>query len=185
MAVDAVKLARHYADDVEFYAEDAGRADPAYLFEMIEAAIDAGATVVNIPDTTGYAVPEQYGALIRSIREKVPEHRPGRHQRALPRRSRHGRGQYPGRRAERRAPGGRHHQRHRRKGRQRGARRSRHGPPHARATTSACTPISRPASLSAPAAWWPTCSACRCRPTKQWWAATPFPTARESTWMDS
>jgi 2-isopropylmalate synthase len=72
MAVDAVKLARHYADDVEFYAEDAGRADPAYLFEMIEAAIDAGATVVNIPDTTGYAVPELYGALIRSLREKVP-----------------------------------------------------------------------------------------------------------------
>src|SRR5579885_3005575 len=54
MAVDAVKLARQFADDVEFYAEDAGRAEPAYLFEMIAAAIDAGATVVNIPDTTGY-----------------------------------------------------------------------------------------------------------------------------------
>ncbi|MBZ5617469.1 MAG: 2-isopropylmalate synthase [Acidobacteriia bacterium] len=72
MAIDSVKLARQYADDVEFYAEDAGRADPGYLFEMIQAAIDAGATVVNIPDTTGYAVPEQYGALIRAIREKVP-----------------------------------------------------------------------------------------------------------------
>jgi 2-isopropylmalate synthase len=72
MAVDAVKLARQYADDVEFYAEDAGRADPAYLMEMIAAAIDAGATVVNIPDTTGYAVPEQYGGLIRTIRELVP-----------------------------------------------------------------------------------------------------------------
>src|SRR6202171_3541560 len=72
MAVDAVKLARQYADDVEFYAEDAGRADPAYLFEMVEAAIDAGATVVNIPDTTGYTVPEQYGCLIRSSRERVP-----------------------------------------------------------------------------------------------------------------
>jgi len=72
MAVDAVKLARSYVGDVEFYAEDAGRADPAYLFLMLEAAIDAGATVVNIPDTTGYAVPEQFGALIRSIREKVP-----------------------------------------------------------------------------------------------------------------
>ena len=65
MAIDAVKLAKNYA-------EDAGRADPAYLFEMIEAAIASGATVINIPDTTGYAVPEQYGALIRSIREKVP-----------------------------------------------------------------------------------------------------------------
>jgi len=72
MAVDAVKLARQFTDDVEFYAEDAGRADPAYLMEMLEAAIDAGATVVNIPDTTGYAVPEQYGRLIRTIRERVP-----------------------------------------------------------------------------------------------------------------
>jgi 2-isopropylmalate synthase len=72
MGVDAVKLARQYVDDVQFYAEDAGRADPAYLREMIEAVIDAGATVVNIPDTTGYTMPEQWGALIRSLREKVP-----------------------------------------------------------------------------------------------------------------
>jgi 2-isopropylmalate synthase len=72
MAADAVRLARSYVDDVEFYAEDAGRADPAYLFQMLEAAIDAGATVVNIPDTTGFAVPEQFGALIRAIRERVP-----------------------------------------------------------------------------------------------------------------
>jgi 2-isopropylmalate synthase len=72
MAVAAVKLAREFVEDVEFYAEDAGRADPAYLFEMIEAAIAAGATVINIPDTTGYAVPEQYGPLIRAIKEKVP-----------------------------------------------------------------------------------------------------------------
>jgi 2-isopropylmalate synthase len=72
MAVDAVKLARQYADDVEFYAEDAGRADQSYLFEMVEAAIDAGATVVNIPDTTGFTVPEQYGCLIRWLRERVP-----------------------------------------------------------------------------------------------------------------
>ena len=72
MAVAAVRQARQYCDDVEFYAEDAGRADPPYLFEMLQAAIDAGATVVNIPDTTGYAMPEQYGGLIRSIREKVP-----------------------------------------------------------------------------------------------------------------
>ena len=72
MAADAVALARQFADDVEFYAEDAGRADPAYLFEMLAAVIAAGATVVNIPDTTGYTVPEQYGALIRSIRENVP-----------------------------------------------------------------------------------------------------------------
>ena len=72
MAVEAVKLARGYVSDVEFYAEDAGRADRSYLFEMLQAAIEAGATVVNIPDTSGYTVPEQYGALIRAVRENVP-----------------------------------------------------------------------------------------------------------------
>ncbi len=72
MAVAAVKRARGYTDDVEFYAEDAGRADRAYLFEVLEAVIEAGATVVNIPDTTGYTVPEQYGTLIREIRNRVP-----------------------------------------------------------------------------------------------------------------
>lgn len=72
MAVEAVRLALQFVPDVEFYAEDAGRADPDYLFEMIAAVVDAGATVVNIPDTTGYSVPAQYGALIRNIREKVP-----------------------------------------------------------------------------------------------------------------
>lgn len=72
MAVDAVKLARQFVEDVEFYAEDAGRSDSTYLFEMLEAVIEAGATVVNIPDTTGYTVPEQYGCLIKTIRERVP-----------------------------------------------------------------------------------------------------------------
>jgi 2-isopropylmalate synthase len=72
MAIDAVRLAREFVQDVEFYAEDSSRSDPAYLFEMLQAVIEAGATVVNIPDTTGYAVPEQYGALIRAIRENVP-----------------------------------------------------------------------------------------------------------------
>jgi len=71
MAVAAVKLARSYVDDVEFYAEDAGRADPAYLFQMLHAVIEAGAVVVNIPDTTGYTVPEQYGALMQSICRSV------------------------------------------------------------------------------------------------------------------
>ncbi|HTW67935.1 MAG TPA: 2-isopropylmalate synthase [Bryobacteraceae bacterium] len=72
MAADAVKLAKTFVDDVEFYAEDAGRSDPAYLYEMLEAVIAAGATVLNIPDTTGYTVPEQYGALIHGIRTHVP-----------------------------------------------------------------------------------------------------------------
>jgi 2-isopropylmalate synthase len=71
LAIDAVRLAKSYVNDVQFYTEDAGRSDLDYLCEMIEAVIDAGATVVNIPDTTGYTVPEQYGALIRNVRSKV------------------------------------------------------------------------------------------------------------------
>ena len=72
MSVRAVRHARKFVDDVEFYAEDSGRADPAYLFEIIEAVVAAGATVVNIPDTTGYALPDQYGTLILSICQNVP-----------------------------------------------------------------------------------------------------------------
>jgi 2-isopropylmalate synthase len=71
-AVDAVKYARRFVDDVEFYAEDAGRADVEYLARMIEAVIAAGATVVNIPDTNGYCLPEQYAARIRYLKEHVP-----------------------------------------------------------------------------------------------------------------
>lgn len=72
MAIDAVKRARTYTDDVEFSAEDASRSDPDYLAQVIEAAIDAGATVVNIPDTVGYAVPHEFADLIRRLREQVP-----------------------------------------------------------------------------------------------------------------
>jgi len=72
MAIDAVKHTAKYTDDIEFYAEDSGRADRGFLYEILEAVIDAGATVVNIPDTTGYSIPEQYGALIRDIRANVP-----------------------------------------------------------------------------------------------------------------
>ncbi len=71
-AVDAVKYARKFVDDVEFYAEDAGRSEDEYLARVIEAVIDAGATVVNIPDTTGYCLPEGYGAKIRYLKEHVP-----------------------------------------------------------------------------------------------------------------
>jgi 2-isopropylmalate synthase len=71
MAVEAIQLAKTYVEDVQFYAEDAGRSDHVFLFEMLDAVIEAGATVVNIPDTTGYSVPEQYGALIAGIRAHV------------------------------------------------------------------------------------------------------------------
>jgi len=70
-AVDAVKYAKKYVEDIEFYAEDAGRADNEFLARMIEAVIAAGATVVNIPDTNGYCLPEQYGAKIRFLKENV------------------------------------------------------------------------------------------------------------------
>jgi len=72
MAVEAVQLAKSYTDDVQFYAEDAGRSDPDYLVRMLELVIAAGATTVNIPDTTGYTVPEQFGALIHTICSRVP-----------------------------------------------------------------------------------------------------------------
>ena len=70
-AVAAVKYARRYVDDVEFYAEDAGRTDNEYLARVVEAVIKAGATVVNIPDTTGYCLPAEYGAKIRYLMEHV------------------------------------------------------------------------------------------------------------------
>ena len=71
-AVQAVKFARRFVEDVEFYAEDAGRADNVYLAKIVEAVIDAGASVVNIPDTTGYCLPWQYGEKIRFLKENVP-----------------------------------------------------------------------------------------------------------------
>ena len=70
-AVAAVKLAKSFVEDVEFYAEDAGRTDNEFLARVCEAAIRAGATVLNIPDTTGYCLPEEYGAKIRFLRENV------------------------------------------------------------------------------------------------------------------
>ncbi|HRE38695.1 MAG TPA: 2-isopropylmalate synthase [Chitinophagaceae bacterium] len=71
-AVQCVKWARHYTDDVEFYAEDAGRTDNDYLARVIEAVIKAGATTVNIPDTTGYCLPSQYGEKIAYLVNNVP-----------------------------------------------------------------------------------------------------------------
>lgn len=70
-AVHAVRYAKGFVDDVEFYAEDAGRADIPFLIRIVQAAVDAGATVVNIPDTTGYNLPWDFGARIRSLMENV------------------------------------------------------------------------------------------------------------------
>jgi 2-isopropylmalate synthase len=67
MAVEVVHRARDHVDDVEFYTEDSGRAERRYLFELIRAVVEAGATVINVPDTTGYALPSQFGTLVRDI----------------------------------------------------------------------------------------------------------------------
>ncbi|HYE56464.1 MAG TPA: 2-isopropylmalate synthase [Chitinophagaceae bacterium] len=71
-AIQCVKWARNFTDNVEFYAEDAGRTDNEYLARVIEAVIDAGATTVNIPDTTGYCLPHQYGEKIAYLVNNVP-----------------------------------------------------------------------------------------------------------------
>ncbi|MGN6249742.1 MAG: 2-isopropylmalate synthase [Ginsengibacter sp.] len=70
-AVQCVKWARNYTDDIEFYAEDAGRTENEYLARVIEAVIAAGATTVNIPDTTGYCMPHQYGEKIAFLKNNV------------------------------------------------------------------------------------------------------------------
>lgn len=71
-AIQCVKWAKNFVDDVEFYAEDAGRTDNDYLARVVEAVIAAGATVVNIPDTTGYCLPHQYGEKIAYLVNNVP-----------------------------------------------------------------------------------------------------------------
>lgn len=71
-AVQCVQWAKNFVDDVEFYAEDAGRTDNEYLARVTEAVINAGATVVNIPDTTGYCLPHQYGEKMAYLRNNVP-----------------------------------------------------------------------------------------------------------------
>jgi len=72
MSRETVARAKSYVDDVEFSPMDASRADPAYLYQILEAVIEAGATTVNIPDTVGYSTPQEFGSLIRGILDNVP-----------------------------------------------------------------------------------------------------------------
>jgi 2-isopropylmalate synthase len=72
MARQGIRRARSFTDDVEFSAEDASRTDPDFLCRVVELAIAEGATTVNLPDTVGYALPTEYGAMFRSVRERVP-----------------------------------------------------------------------------------------------------------------
>lgn len=71
-AIESVKYAKTFCDDVEFSCEDASRSEPKFLYKILEAVIDAGAKTVNIPDTVGYAMPEEFGNLIKGITENVP-----------------------------------------------------------------------------------------------------------------
>lgn len=71
-AIDAVKLARQYTDDVEFSAEDAVRSDFEFLVQIFKVAIEAGATTINVPDTVGYSVPQQWGERMQQLIERVP-----------------------------------------------------------------------------------------------------------------
>ncbi|MFN4270046.1 MAG: 2-isopropylmalate synthase, partial [Thermosynechococcus sp.] len=72
IAPEMVAYAKSFVDDVEFSPEDAGRTDPEFLYQVLERVIDAGATTVNIPDTVGYTTPAEFGALIKGIKENVP-----------------------------------------------------------------------------------------------------------------
>ncbi len=100
-AVEGVRIARELCEDVEFSPEDASRTELEFLAEVVEAVIEAGATTVNIPDTVGYTVPDEFDELFRYLREHVRGIDKVRAQRALPQRSRHGRRQQPERRAAR------------------------------------------------------------------------------------
>ncbi|MBI2193289.1 MAG: 2-isopropylmalate synthase [Planctomycetes bacterium] len=71
-AIEAVRYARQFCEDIEFSPEDASRTEPRFLVEVVQAAIDAGATTINIPDTVGYALPDAYGALIAQLKAEVP-----------------------------------------------------------------------------------------------------------------
>ncbi len=72
IAPEMVAYAKSFVEDVEFSPEDAGRSDPEFLYELLTVAIEAGATTVNIPDTVGYLTPSEFGALIKGIKENVP-----------------------------------------------------------------------------------------------------------------
>ncbi len=78
LAVDGVKRAKSFVDNVEFSPEDASRTEPDFLAEVCRAVVAAGATTVNIPDTVGWAVPDQYGELIQNLYDAVPEFQSGK-----------------------------------------------------------------------------------------------------------
>ena len=110
---ESVKRAAKYAANVEFSAMDATRSDWDYLCRVFAVAIDAGATTINVPDTVGYTVPDEFAALIRYIMEHVPNISESCRECPLPQRPGSRRGEFDRGGEGRRAAGGMHHQRHR------------------------------------------------------------------------
>ncbi len=135
-ARDSVRLAKSLCADVEFSPEDATRTDHEFLYQVLDAVVEAGATTLNIPDTVGYSMPAEFGELIQSIRQRVRGVERSDHLGPLPQRSGVGSGEFAGGDRRRRTPGGVHDQRHRRAGGQRFARRNRDG--HAGAARPLC-----------------------------------------------
>ncbi len=148
MVIAQVTRARSHTDDVEWSAEDGTRTELDFLCRCVEAAIKAGATTINIPDTVGYTVPEEYFDLFKTVRERVPNSDKARVLDALPQRPRHGGRQFARRREGRRAADRVHHQRHRRARRQRRARRGRDGDEGAQRRAAVPRPTSTPTMLT-------------------------------------
>ena len=129
-AVEAVTYAKSLTDNVEFSAEDGSRSDRDYLCKVFEAAIAAGATTINLPDTVGYAHSRRARRPGRLRHVPYPQYRPGGVEHPLPQRSRPGNGQHPRRHRCRRQAGRSDRQRHRGTGRQHVHGRGGHGDPH-------------------------------------------------------
>ena len=181
-AVAGVQRAAGYCDDVEFSPEDAARTEIDFLCRVVEAAIDAGATTVNIPDTVGYATPAHMGQDDCRLGRSCAEYRSGGDQRPLPQRLGTGRRQQPGGRRERRRSDRMHDQRHWRTSRQLFAGRSRDGPANAARLLSM-----RIRGIKSASVWFPPVASfraspgCRSNATRRSSAATPSPTKPAST----
>ena len=162
----SVRKAKGFCADVEFSCEDATRTDADFMAEVVRVAIAAGATTINIPDTVGYTVPEEYTEILNGLRERVPEvdgvvlsvHCHNDLGLAVA-------NSLAGVR-RRRAPGGVHDQRHRRAGRQRLARGDRDAPEDARRPATSCTRTSAPRRSRARRAWCRGSRATRVQPNK-------------------
>ncbi len=130
--VQSITYARKFFDDVEFSAEDAIRTEPDFLVEVLQAAADAGATSLNVPDTVGYSTPDEIGRLFAMLKANIKCRARRALLHPLPQRSRHGGGEQRDGGAGRRAPDRMHGQRHRRARGQQRAGGSRDGPTHSR-----------------------------------------------------